>query len=127
VRGVKTNIPFLENVVNHPNFRAGNVTTSFIDQTPALFTFAPRKDRATRLLPWLGETIVNGYPEVAGKPRPKEFRAAPIPPHIPTPAPRGTKQLLDEMGPKKFAQWMTAQPQLLITDTTFRDAHQSLL
>ncbi len=127
VRGVKTNIAFLENVVNNPAFRAGNVTTSFIDSTPALFAFTPRKDRATRLLTWLGETIVNGYPEVVGKPRPKDFRTAPIPPHIPAPAPRGTKQLLDEMGPRKFAEWMTSQPGLLITDTTFRDAHQSLL
>jgi len=127
VRGVKTNIPFLENVVNHPDFRAGNVTTSFIDQTPALFAFSLRKDRATRLLTYLGETIVNGNPEVTGKPKPKEFRAAPVPPHIPTPAPRGTKQLLDELGPKKFTQWMSAQPGLLITDTTFRDAHQSLM
>ena len=127
VRGVKTNIPFLENVVNHPDFRAGNVTTSFIDQTPSLFTFSLRKDRATRLLTYLGETIVNGNPEVAGKPKPKEFRAAPVPPRIVAEAPRGTRQLLDEMGPKKFAQWMTAQPGLLITDTTFRDAHQSLM
>jgi pyruvate carboxylase len=127
VRGVKTNIPFLENVVNHPDFRAGNVTTSFIDQTPSLFTFSPRQDRATRLLTYLGETIVNGNPEVAGKPRPKEFRAAPVPPHIALAAPRGTKQLLDELGPKQFARWMTAQPGLLITDTTFRDAHQSLM
>ncbi len=127
VRGVKTNIPFLENVVNHPDFRAGNVTTSFIDQTPALFTFSPRKDRATRILTYLGETIVNGNPEVAGKIRPKEFRPAPVPPHIAAPAPRGTRQLLDELGPKKFAQWMTAQSGLLITDTTFRDAHQSLM
>ncbi|HEY4084462.1 MAG TPA: pyruvate carboxylase, partial [Bryobacteraceae bacterium] len=127
VRGVKTNIPFLENVVNHPDFRAGNVTTSFIDQTPALFNFSPRKDRATRILTFLGETIVNGSPEVAGKTKPKEFRPAPIPPRVNAPPPRGTRQLLDEMGPKKFAQWMTAQPGLLITDTTFRDAHQSLM
>ncbi|HVW09027.1 MAG TPA: pyruvate carboxylase [Bryobacteraceae bacterium] len=127
VRGVKTNIPFLENVVNHPDFRAGNVTTSFIDQTPVLFNFSPRKDRATRILTFLGETIVNGNPEVAGKPKPKEFRAAPVPPRVNAPAPRGTRQLLDEMGPAKFAQWMTAQERLLITDTTFRDAHQSLM
>jgi pyruvate carboxylase len=127
VRGVKTNIPFLENVVNHPDFRAGNVTTSFIDQTPGLFNFSPRKDRATRILTFLGETIVNGNPEVTGKPRPKEFRPAPVPPRVTAPAPRGTRQLLDEMGPVKFAQWMTAQPGLLITDTTFRDAHQSLM
>jgi len=127
VRGVKTNIPFLENVVNNPDFRAGNVTTSFIDQTPSLFNFKLRQDRATRLLTYLGETIVNGNPEVAGKVKPKEFRPAPVPQRIPLPPPRGTKQLLDEMGPEKFAQWMTAQPQLLMTDTTFRDAHQSLM
>jgi pyruvate carboxylase len=127
VRGVKTNIPFLENVVNNADFRAGNVTTSFLDQTPALFNFTPRKDRATRLLTYLGEVIVNGNPEVVGKPKPKEFRAAPVPPHITGPAPRGTRQLLDELGPKKFAQWMSAQQSLLITDTTFRDAHQSLM
>src|SRR6185437_4770188 len=114
-------------VVNHPDFRAGNVTTSFIDQTPALFAFSLRKDRATRILTFLGETIVNGNPEVAGKKKRKEFRSAPIPPHISAMPPRGTKQLLDELGPKKFAEWMRAQPGLLITDTTFRDAHQSLM
>ena len=127
VRGVKTNISFLENVVNDANFRAGNVTTSFIDQTPALFNFTAKRDRATRMLSYLGETIVNGNPEVAGKIAPKEFRPAPVPPHIPGAPPSGTRQLLDELGPDKFAQWMIAQKKLLITDTTFRDAHQSLL
>ena len=126
VRGVKTNIPFLENVVNHQDFRSGNITTSFIDKTPALFTFERRKDRATRLLTYLGETAVNSNPEVAGKARPKQFRAAPVPPHIATPAPDGTRQRLDALGPAEFARWMTMQPNLLLTDTTFRDAHQSL-
>jgi pyruvate carboxylase len=127
VRGVKTNIPFLENVVNHPDFRAGNVTTSFLDRTPELFTFAPRKDRATKLLTWLGETVVNGNPEVAGKPKPKIFRDAPVPRHLSGAPPRGTRDLLNELGPREFAKWMLAERRLLITDTTFRDAHQSLL
>ncbi len=126
VRGVKTNIPFLENVVNHPAFRQGDITTSFIDNTPSLFTFTPKKDRATKLLTYLGETAVNSNPEVAGKPKPKAFRAAPVPAHISEPAPAGTKQLLDKLGPREFAKWMSNQERLLITDTTFRDAHQSL-
>ncbi|HVW86027.1 MAG TPA: pyruvate carboxylase, partial [Bryobacteraceae bacterium] len=127
VRGVKTNIPFLENVVNNEDFRAGKVTTSFLDQTPSLFTFVPRKDRATKLLMWLGETIVNGNPEVAGKTKPKQFRPAPVPAHIAAEPPRGTRNLLNELGPREFARWMSREQRLLITDTTFRDAHQSLL
>jgi pyruvate carboxylase len=127
VRGVKTNIPFLENVVNNEDFRRGNVNTSFLDSTPTLFQFTPRKDRATRLLTYLGETIVNGNPEVAGKARPASFAPAPIPPHAPSAPPPGTRQLLNELGPRRFAEWMKSQKRLLITDTTFRDAHQSLL
>jgi pyruvate carboxylase len=127
IRGVKTNIPFLENVVNHPRFQAGEATTSFIDETPALFKFTPKRDRATRLLTYLGDVIVNGNPELAGKPHPTEFRAAHVPPHIATAPPPGTRQLLDELGPEKFAQWTAGQKRLLLTDTTFRDAHQSLM
>ena len=127
VRGVKTNIQFLENVVNNEAFRRGNVDTSFLDSTPSLFQFTPRKDRATRLLTYLGETIVNGNPEVAGKPRPASFQPAPTPPHVASEPPRGTRQLLDELGPRRFAEWMKSQKRLLMTDTTFRDAHQSLL
>ena len=74
IRGVKTNIPFLENVVNHPDFQAGEATTRFLDETPELFHFAPRRDRATRLLSYLGDVIVNGNPEVAGKPKPANMR-----------------------------------------------------
>jgi pyruvate carboxylase len=127
IRGVKTNIPFLENVVNHPKFQSGDTTTAFIDNTPELFHFAPRRDRATRLLTYLGEVIVNGNPEVANKPRPKVVRAAPLPPHDTAPPPDGTRQLLDQLGADGFADWTRDQKQLLITDTTFRDAHQSLL
>jgi len=127
IRGVKTNIPFLENVVNHPDFQAGATTTSFIDTTRELFHFAPRRDRATRLLTYLGDVIVNKNPEVANKPRPAVIRAAPVPPHNSTAPPDGTRQLLDRLGADGFADWTRSQPQLLVTDTTFRDAHQSLM
>ncbi|HVA95791.1 MAG TPA: pyruvate carboxylase [Candidatus Dormibacteraeota bacterium] len=127
IRGVKTNIPFLVNVVNHPRFQAGGVTTSFLAETPELFHFAPLKDRATKLLSYLGEVIVNGNPEVADKPRPLSIRSAPIPPYISGEPPAGTRQLLQRLGPEKFAEWTRTQKKLLVTDTTFRDAHQSLM
>ncbi|MDX2153544.1 MAG: pyruvate carboxylase [Bryobacteraceae bacterium] len=127
IRGVKTNIPFLENVVNHPTFQQGNATTSFLDQTPELFQFSQRKDRATKLLTYLGEVIVNGNPEVKGKSAPAGMHPAPVPPHDPSAPPAGTRQLLDELGPEKFAEWTRNQTRLLLTDTTFRDAHQSLM
>jgi len=127
VRGVKTNIPFLENVVNNPKFQAGEVTTSFLDEHPELLRFTPRRDRATKLLTYLGDVIVNGNPEVAGKPRPERVSAPVVPEHNSAAPPSGTRQLLDELGPEKFAQWTRDQKRLLLTDTTFRDAHQSLL
>jgi len=88
--------------VNHERFQAGGVTTSFLDETPALFQFAPLKDRATKLLSYLGEVMVNGNPEVAGKPRPQTIRAAPVPDHIPGQPPAGTRQLLDHSAPKNL-------------------------
>ena len=127
VRGVKTNIPFLENVVNHPDFQAGRVTTAWLEQTPDLFRFVARRDRATRLLSYLGEVIVNGNPTVAGKPAPARIDASPVLPHDVSAPPKGTRQLLAELGPEKFAEWTRSQKRLLLTDTTFRDAHQSLL
>jgi pyruvate carboxylase len=130
VRGVKTNIPFLENVVNHPDFQAGRVTTGWLEQTPELFRFVQRKDRATKLLTYLGEVIVNRNPTVAGKPVPARIDPPPVPPraanHSGAP-PDGTRQLLNALGPVKFAEWTRSQKRLLLTDTTFRDAHQSLL
>jgi pyruvate carboxylase len=126
IRGVKTNIPFLENVVNHETFQRGDATTRFLDDTPELFQFSQRKDRATKLLTYLGEVAVNGNKEVAGKPRPNNLKIPPVPPHDPSAPPRGTKQLLDEFGPEKFAEWTRQQTRLLLTDTTMRDAHQSL-
>jgi pyruvate carboxylase len=126
IRGVVTNIPFVENVVNHPVFQAGGATTRFLDDTPELFHFTPRKDRATKILSYLGEVIVNGNKEVANKPRPKHIRLPPIPEHSSATPPDGTRQLLDKLGPVKFAEWTKQQKPLLLTDTTFRDAHQSL-
>lgn len=127
IRGVKTNIPFLDNLVNNETFQAGNTTTAFLTDHPSLFRFAPRRDRATRLLTYLGDVIVNGNPEVANKPRPKNIRPAIVPPHDSSDPPPGTRQLLQQLGAEGFASWMRSQPQLLITDTTFRDAHQSLM
>jgi len=127
VRGVKTNIPFLENVVNHPDFQAGRVTTGWLEQSPELFRFVPRKDRATKLLSYLGEVIVNQNPTVAGKRAPVRIDAAPLPARDTSAPPDGTRQLLASRGPEKFAEWTRSQTQLLLTDTTFRDAHQSLL
>jgi pyruvate carboxylase len=127
IRGVKTNIPFLENVVNHELFQAGETTTSFLDDKPELLEFTPRRDRATKLLTYLAGVIVNGNPEVANKPRPAVIREPRIPQANHATPPDGTRQLLDRLGPKAFADWTSSQTKLLITDTTFRDAHQSLM
>ena len=127
IRGVKTNIPFLENVVNHPRFQAGRVTTSFLDDSPELFRLPRGADRATKLLSYLGEVILNGNPEVTGKARPKSFDPPPLFPVVETAPAPGTRQRLLDLGPRGFAEWTRRQKRLLITDTTFRDAHQSLL
>jgi pyruvate carboxylase len=127
IRGVKTNIPFLENVIHHDQFRSGRATTSLIDTTPELFRFRPRKDRATKLLAFLGETIVNGNPQAKGY-MPKSLPVPVVPAYNDkTAPPDGTRQLLLKLGAKGFAEWMLEQKKVLITDTTFRDAHQSLL
>jgi pyruvate carboxylase len=128
IRGVKTNIPFLENVIAIDSFRTGQATTSLIDTTPELFSFTHRRDRATKLLNFLGNVIVNGNPHSKGF-RPEKPFAVAVPPaydHKQAP-PAGTRQLLLELGAKGFAKWTLKQKRLLITDTTFRDAHQSLM
>ncbi len=128
IRGVKTNIPFLENVIANPTFRSGKATTTLIDTTPELFHFKARRDRATKLLSFLGDVIVNGNPQAKGHAPKATFPPPPHPAydHKQTP-PAGTRQLLLELGPKKFAEWTVKQRRLLVTDTTFRDAHQSLM
>jgi pyruvate carboxylase len=127
IRGVKTNIPFVENVVNHPKFRAGDVTTSFLDDSPELFRLPSRADRATKLLAYLGDVILNGNAEVKGKPIPRDLETAIVPTSAGIAPPSGTRQLLQKLGPKRFAAWARKEKRLLITDTTFRDAHQSLM
>jgi pyruvate carboxylase len=127
IRGVKTNIPFVENVVNHPKFRAGEVTTSFLEDHPELFRFPSRGDRATKLLSYVGDVILNGNPEVKGKQAPQGFEVPVFPAASRITPPPGTRQLLQKLGPKKFAAWARKEKRLLLTDTTFRDAHQSLM
>ena len=128
IRGVKTNIPFLENLIAHPQFRAGQATTTLIDNTPELFAFKPRRDRATKLLNFLGNVIVNGNPHAKGYRPEKPFAPAPLLAYDHRVAPpAGSRQLLLQLGPKKFAEWTTKQKRLLVTDTTWRDAHQSLM
>jgi pyruvate carboxylase len=128
IRGVSTNIAFVENLLKHPTFLNNEYHTKFIDQTPELFDFKPRRDRATKILTYVADITVNGHPETAGRPRPAAEVKLPKAPvkslekMIP-----GTRQILDEHGPEAVAQWMKDQPQLLITDTTMRDGHQSLL
>jgi pyruvate carboxylase len=127
IRGVKTNIPFLENVIAHKDFVQGKATTRMIDVTPSLFKFKARKDRATRLLRYLGEVIVNENPQVKGRDR----ISNPLPLIVPEynareDPPQGTRDLLLSMGASKFSSWVREQKPLMITDTTLRDAHQSL-
>ncbi|TCW41713.1 pyruvate carboxylase [Laceyella sacchari] len=126
IRGVKTNIPFLENVVQHPNFLSGEYNTSFIDTTPELFVFPKRKDRGTKLLTYIGQTIVNGHPGLPNGKKPT-FATPRIPAtSVDQPYPAGTKQILQEKGVDGLLEWVKSSKRLLVTDTTFRDAHQSL-
>ncbi len=150
IRGVKTNIPFIENVLRHPIFASGDATTTLIDTTPELFQFTPRRDRATKLLNFLGDVIVNGNVNAKGWKPAAPFASAKVPPSgkpmiaaEKTPSalkeqgirltedvlrePIGTRQILQELGAQGFADWTKAQTRLLVTDTTLRDAHQSLL
>lgn len=123
IKGVKTNIGFIMNVLNHEDFRNGNCDTNFIAKTPELLTANKKGDKELKVLKFLGEKVVNET---------KGFKPKFDVPHIPTdyavPADlSGTKQYLDAYGPEKLAKWVLDQKKLLITDTTFRDAHQSLM
>ncbi|EEM40266.1 Pyruvate carboxylase [Bacillus thuringiensis serovar sotto str. T04001] len=127
IRGIKTNIPFLENVVKHKNFLSGEYDTSFIDVSPELFLFPKRKDRGTKMLNYIGSVTVNGFPGVGKKEKPI-FPDARIPNVLHSePIQNGTKQILDERGADGLVKWVQDQKRVLLTDTTFRDAHQSLL
>ncbi len=127
IRGVATNLTFLEAIIGHPKFRDNSYTTRFIDTTPELFEQVKRQDRATKLLTYLADVTVNGHPETKGRPVPSEQMAKPIIPYINGAIPDGTKQRLDALGPKQFAEWMRNEQRVLVTDTTMRDGHQSLL
>ncbi|MCW1953438.1 MAG: pyruvate carboxylase [Flavobacteriia bacterium] len=128
IRGVETNMAFLDNLLKHQTFRDGKVTVNFIQNTPELFKFTEPRNRANKLLAFLGETIVNGNPDVKGKPQPKVFPKLVVPP-VPQMDnyPKGTKDLLTELGPEGFSKWLLKEKKVHFTDTTMRDAHQSLL
>ncbi|MFY7890948.1 MAG: pyruvate carboxylase [Spirosomataceae bacterium] len=127
IRGVKTNIPFLRNVIQHPVFQQGKCVVQFIDSHPELFNFVTTRDRSTKALRYLGDVVVNGNPDVKVK-NERTFRTPIVPAYDEfAPHPKGNKQLLEEMGAEKFAQYIKDKKELLYTDTTFRDGHQSLL
>lgn len=128
IRGVKTNIPFLINVMRNDQFRSGDYTTKFIEQTPELFNIAPTLDRGTKTLEYIGNVTINGFPNVEKRPKP-DYESTTIPQvsHRQINSLNGTKQLLDNEGPRAVANWVREQKDVLVTDTTFRDAHQSLL
>ncbi len=128
IRGVKTNIPFLRNILEHTVFKEGAVTVNFIKTNPELFVFKPSKNRATKLITFLGDVIVNGNTDVKKIDPTKKF----VKPKVPSfnsklNYPKGTKDLLTELGPEKFASWLKNEKKVHFTDTTMRDAHQSLL
>ncbi|WP_431320790.1 pyruvate carboxylase [Rhizobium sp. YTU87027] len=128
IRGVATNLTFLEAIITHPKFKDNSYTTRFIDSTPELFQQVKRQDRATKLLTYLADVTVNGHPEAKDRPKPSADIAEPIVPYTNgSGIPDGTKQLLDKLGPKKFGEWMRNEKRILMTDTTMRDGHQSLL
>ena len=121
VRGVKTNIPFVTNILAHPTFRAGACHTKFIDETPELFDIVDSRDRATRILRYIAQIQVDN--PSAERKQLDIPRFPPVTGHRPD----GLKQMLDQKGPEAVQDWVLAQKKLLITDTTMRDAHQSLL
>ncbi len=127
VRGVATNIEFVINLLKHPTFLDDSYTTKFIDTTEDLFHFRKRRDRATKLLIYIADISVNGHPETAGRAQPPADARKPVPPAPKAEPASGTRQMLERQGAKAVADWMLAQKRLLVTDTTMRDGHQSLL
>lgn len=128
IRGVATNLTFLEAIIRHPKFASHDYTTRFIDSAPELFAHVKRQDRATRLLTYIADITVNGHPQVRGQIKLPAGAAVPVVPRVEGGAvPPGTRQRLQALGPENFARWMRQERRALITDTTMRDAHQSLL
>ncbi|MCZ4352328.1 pyruvate carboxylase [Roseovarius aestuarii] len=127
IRGVSTNIAFVENLLKHPTFLDNTYHTKFIDQTPDLFQFSRRRDRGTKVLTYIADITVNGHPEVKDRPQPRPDLKDPKPPALRGEPMMGTRNLLEQKGPAAVAEWMRKQKQVLITDTTMRDGHQSLL
>ncbi|WP_109299583.1 pyruvate carboxylase [Aquimarina sp. AU474] len=128
IRGVKTNMPFLDNILSHETFRKGQVTVNFIQNTKSLFTIREPRNRATKLVNFLGDVIVNGNPDVKKIDPNKKFVLPTIPKFEENAAyPEGTKNLLTQLGPEKFSEWLKNEKKVHFTDTTMRDAHQSLL
>jgi pyruvate carboxylase len=129
IRGVKTNIPFLENVIEDETFRSGNAHTKLIDTQPSLFEFVAKRDRATKLLNYISDITVNGNPGAKNWRPAKPFETPRIPSAgtLNSSAPQGSREVLLERGPEGFADWIKNEKRLLVTDTTMRDAHQSLI
>ncbi|MDE2445086.1 MAG: pyruvate carboxylase [Alphaproteobacteria bacterium] len=127
IRGVATNIAFVENLLKHEKFLNDTCTTKFIDTTPELFIFKKRRDRATKILTYIADITVNGHPETVGRPKPASLAHLPKPPKAVAAPEAGLRKMLLDESPKAVAQWMLNQKRLLITDTTMRDGHQSLL
>lgn len=125
IRGVKTNIGFLINVLKSPEFIAGTYNVNFIDDHPELFNLPVVQDRGTKLLKYIGDTTINGYADAGHQDKPA-FEALELPTPVEGAYPEGTKQKFDAMGPEKFSQWIKEQQKVFFTDTTMRDAHQSL-
>ena len=127
IRGVSTNIAFVENLLKHPIFLSNEYTTKFIDTTPDLFDFDKRRDRGTKVLTYIADVSVNGHPETKGRPLPNFDAPTPLSPNSVGEMSYGTRNLLEQKGAKAVADWVLKQRQLLLTDTTMRDGHQSLL
>jgi pyruvate carboxylase len=127
IRGVATNLTFLENIITHPSFIDNSYTTKFIDNTPELFEEVKRRDRATRLLNYIADVTVNGHPEARDRVKPADTVTAVNPPWFEKPIVDGTRQRLERDGPEAFSRWMREHKPVLMTDTTMRDGHQSLL
>ena len=128
IRGVKTNIPFMQNVIHNEVFQSGNAKTTFIDNTPSLFEFSSTRDRGNKTMKYIGEITINGFPGIDKKAKPF-FEVPRVPKEIITQNKEivTAKKILDKEGPQAVSKWVQEQQAVLLTDTTFRDAHQSLL